>query len=250
MIRGVFLFFFMLMNSLMFAQIGVEVEVPTEMVDVNGTMRIRNTDYLNDESLKPLFINNEGVLGIKVFKEVQSQVFSAQGLNNAPPLGGSVEFNSRKRIHVPINVNDVIVNNLGLSHVGDALKINTPGFYNYKTSVNIRSKVNTEKDGVWVFTGLETSSDNGQNWETRSLSLHKIKKINQSSTGSSYNGEIRNLVIPSIVYEHKKGDLVRIFIVRSASGSGSGLPQGDEVTAFELFNDNGLKTYNLIISKM
>ncbi|MDR2222904.1 MAG: hypothetical protein LBE34_09200 [Flavobacteriaceae bacterium] len=247
--RKLLLFVFILLGNFIYAQMGIGIDVPTEMLDVNGTIRMRGVNYLKDENIKQLYFNEKGVLGPHKV-DTPAQIYAGVGNDKFAPATAVNDFNTGKRVVVPIKLNDAIVNNLGFTESGDYLKIAKDGFYSYNVSLNLLSKLVNPSDPIQVYALLHYSSDNGATWKKLSIILFRIGKIT-SSTGSDYVGEVNNLIIPNAIVEHKANDLVRLSFIRAvASGSNPPVYLGSEVTRFELTNELGLKGYNLIVNKL
>lgn len=83
--RNLMLFIALFYCTLLFSQIGINVKLPTEMLDVNGTMRIRKISELKDDSVFDLMVfDNEGVMrsvaktGIEIKREEVSVTLNAK----------------------------------------------------------------------------------------------------------------------------------------------------------------------------
>lgn len=230
------------------AQIGIGVELPREMLDVNGPMRIRNTNYLKDVNAKPLYRNSDGVLGIRNIKGAQQLVFAAEGVDSKLSSNSVIMFNSGKRIILPIKESDIVMNTMEMTKSNNYLKIKDDGQYLYNASINLNTVVaDLAKDYAVVNVEMECSSNNGLDWKLVTSNSYTLLR------GTFYNkyyvSRIITLLIPPFIYEHKAGDLLRMSVIRSRDESTQVL-QGSVVSFFDVSTEGGLRAYNIIINKL
>lgn len=237
-----------LCGQIMLSQTGIGVEVPTEMLDVNGSMRIRNTDYLEDVNAKPLYGNSEGLLGVRNILGAHEVVFAAEGLDTVLPVGSVVTFNSGGRIEIPMKESDIVMNSLKVTRSGDYFRIEYAGQYTYNLSINLNTNVvDIYKDHVAVSIELESSSNNGVDWKL--ISSNSFALMRDTYLKRLFVSGIKTLVLPPFIYEHQKGELIRMSVIRSKDETTQQL-KGNTVTLFDLSTEGGLRAYNIVINKL
>lgn len=230
------------------AQIGIGIKLPTEMLDVNGTMRIRDTDYLKDVNAKPLYRNSEGILGLRNIEGAQQLVFTAESLDGKLQQSSTATFNSGGRIELPIKESDIVMNTLMLKTSQNYFRINSTGQYLYNASVNLNTEVaDFSKDYVAVNIEMERSSNNGVDWQLISSSSFTLLRITYNNR--YFVSGITTLLIPPFVCQHEEGDLVRMSVIRTKDESTQVL-QGSTASAFDLSTEGGLRAYNIIVNKL
>ncbi|EPH13557.1 hypothetical protein HMPREF9713_00504 [Myroides odoratimimus CCUG 12700] len=225
-------------------KIGIGTDLPTEMLDVNGKVRIRSIEELSGTSIRPLYINSDGIIGRKVEEAPLTQIFSASSKVEYRPIDGVNQFNSGNNVLAPLNINDATVNNLDISSGGNhILKVEHDGFYFYNAFINLVCTVEKPNQTVYLFAKIEYSRNNGTSWNI-------ITATRLVTALTVIGGQMVIITLPPTTIKHLKGDLIRLSISRSRSVVINNPVMGDPLTNIYFSYTNSVTAYTLIINKI
>ncbi|MDR2222903.1 MAG: hypothetical protein LBE34_09195 [Flavobacteriaceae bacterium] len=226
-------------------KIGIGIDIPTETLDVNGRIRLRDVKE-KDNDIRPLFINQDGVIGKRDEAVLVTQVFSV--LKGATYISGLFlnDYNAGRDMIVPLSEKYIVNNNLGVTQPTGTnnFKIIEEGFYEYSSFLHfyIGTPNSATPLTLDVMIQIEVSHDNGNTWEIITALRYLKPLVNYSS---------RNMVanLPNAITKHKQGDLIRMRILRIRNSSNN-LLGAPTLTEFSLAGTGNIPYYALIINKL
>lgn len=243
---GVLLTFFFSIPIIYSQKMGVGLDVPTEMLDVQGKIRLRDVKESKAEGLRSLYIRQDGLIGKKEDAVLMTQVYTNVSRQSLPVNTLGSEYNSGKDIIIPIDFAKTENNNLGITQPENTynLRIATEGYYEYNAFLNLYMQPisSTTNPFFDIIAKIEVSQDNGTSWNVVS-GIHFSKML--------VAGVFRNAVIilPSGIVKHNAGDLVRMKLARVKDNNGN-LTGFSTMESFTLGATNKISPYTIIILKL
>lgn len=227
----------LLFNSV-FSQIGINTETPTEILDIDGKVRIRNTEELTSSTIFALFVDENGVVG-------RTNINPSSPLTtfvNATSTSNVVsDFNAGNIIELPINAASIGLNTLNASVANNRIRIPEEGTYQLSASLNIALATGTLGNSVFLAFNVQLSKDNGSTW----TAISGARPIFTMANAGRIN---YNSVLPTGIIDLDEGDLIRLVIYRTR---GSGNLQGSNITIGDVLSapEHGTKSFTLSLSK-
>lgn len=226
--------------SVVYGQVGINTANPTEALDVNGKVKIRNLQTLASSAVYPLHADENGVIG-KANLSPQSQIaFYTSSDEFSFPKSS---YNSGEEQIVPIQSSHASINTLGtMPSAGGNIIINQTGTYMLSGSITPQLTINNDGNGfIYMAVNIEVSSNGGGVWSSVSGGRPIFTRVDA--------GVMRNYVftIPSVTVQLAAGDRLRIKFYRTKA---SNTLQGSTVNAISLGAGFGAPTYTLAITKL
>ncbi|WP_261511783.1 hypothetical protein [Chryseobacterium paludis] len=223
-------------------KIGAGITAPTQKLDVDGKVRIRNTEFLT-ETHSPLYVDENGVLGKSNVIESQIAFFTSKNTFNYP----AVSYNNGDEQTVPVTLNDSSLNNIGVTVPANGLvKISKGGVYMISASVTPQLNFVNDGDGyAYMAINIDISTNGGTVWQSVSGGRPIFPRLAV--------GAVRNysFTIPTIIRTLNTDDLLRIKFYRTMqSGGGSTALQGSSLNTISFGSSYGAPTYTLSITKL
>lgn len=213
---------------------------PTEKLDVNGKLRIRDTEILKSGNVSPIFIDENGVVGKSIVSSGSSPVVFCQSDTEFDFQAKG--FNTGSVIVIPITEENVQLNTLNTQVSNNIITIPDDGFYQITGSLNLFMSTNKMNDQIYVAFNVQVSKDKGKSW--KSVSGYRPIFIT-AGAGTFYYG----LNLPVVLQQLAKSDLIRMVIYRTRA-SDNVLQGGNLVTGkIQSQRDHGTKAYSLSILK-
>lgn len=238
--KKIYIIIFLLFHfNNIWAQIGVNVEVPTEAIDIDGKVRIRNTDPLTANEIIPLYIDESGVIGTTNFDPVTPQTtFVNSGVNR----NVVADFNAGNTIQLALTNGNVSLNTLNATIANNTIQINSPGTYQLSGSLNALLATGAINNRVFFVFQIERSTNNGSTW----VPISGIKSIFiMAISGTLYY----ITVLPIELIDLNQNDLLRMVAMRGRNSSG--VLEGANLTSGNIrsYNQHGTRAYTLSLSK-
>lgn len=222
-----------------FSQVGVNTATPTEDLDVNGKVRIRNTEVLTSNSVSVINVDENGVVGISY---VGSNSPLTTFVNGTSATNVLTDFNAGNIIVLPISATSIGLNSLNATLENNRLRIPESGTYQLSASLNIFLSTGVIRSTVFLAFNVQLSKDNGGTWEA-------ISGARPIFTMSGRGNFYYNSTLPTGLVNLVEGDLLRLVIYRTR-GMDNTL-QGANLTTGSVQNasQHGTKAYTLSLSK-
>ncbi|PTT32008.1 hypothetical protein DBR28_15440 [Chryseobacterium sp. HMWF028] len=226
--------------SIAYGQVGINTKSPTEALDVNGKVKIRNLETLTGSNVYPLHADENGVVG-KANLSPQSQIAFYTSSDEFPFTASS--YNSGAEQIVPIQSSHASLNTLGTVLSGPGrVTVSQTGTYMLSGSVTPQLTINNDGNGfIYMAVNIEVSSNAGGLWTSVSGGRPIFTRVD--------SGTMRNYIftIPSVTVELEAGDILRIKLYRTKA---SNTLQGSTVSAISIGSGFGAPTYTLAITKL
>ncbi|MDR2222902.1 MAG: hypothetical protein LBE34_09190 [Flavobacteriaceae bacterium] len=242
----------LLLNVIGYAQnIGVDVTLPTEKLDIGGKVRMRNVNELEGNSFRKAYAtDSDGSITYKTEKSIDVQMYSARLETTTLIKDGVTAYNKVNDVLMPLNIQDTKINNLGIEQGGvNMLKIKYDGYYMYSGYFNLYLSTNNNESesssvmGPYFSLKIEVSSDNGKTWRFVTGADHGQLILNPAGDGVLMR-------LPSIVVSNKAGDLIRAVMKRTIDNSTPPQPFGAYLTKdLSLSTFSELSPYMILITK-
>lgn len=228
-----------ILATAVYSQVGINTDTPTETLDVNGRVRIRELADLDSDKLLPVYMDENGLLGRSTTNpsSPQTTFISSRSTTNV-----SDNFNSGNIIQLPITETNIGLNTLNTILENNSIKINSAGTYQLTAALNILLSTGSIDSRVYLAFNIQRSADNGESW--RSVSGARPIFI-MAATGTFFY----NSVLPVVLVDLNENDLLRLVIYRTRANNGA--LQGSELTTaiVSQSNQHGTRAYSLSISK-
>ncbi|WP_080779025.1 hypothetical protein [Chryseobacterium phocaeense] len=223
-------------------RIGAGMIDPTQKLDVDGKVRIRNTEFLTGTHV-PLYVDENGVVGRSNALESEIAFFTS----NAPVNYGIAGANNGDEQIVPVNASDSSLNNIAVSvpSVGQ-VRIGVGGVYMISASVSPRLNFADDGDGyAYIAFNIDVSADGGTTWQSVSGGRPVFPRLGAGLTRAySYT-------VPTIIRTLNVNDLIRLKFYRTKQGSGTtAVLQGSSFNSVALGSSYGAPTYTLSITRL
>lgn len=231
-------FVLLLFNSV-FSQIGINTETPTEILDIDGKVRIRNTEELTSSTVFALFVDENGVVG-------RTNINPSSPLTTFISASSSTDviadFNAGNIIELPINAASVGLNTLNAAVANNRIRIPEEGTYQLSASLNIALATGTLGNSVLLAFNVQLSKNNGSTW----TAISGARPIFTMANAGRIN---YNSVLPTGIIDLDVGDLVRLVVYRTRAGNGN--LQGTNITIGDISSapEHGTKSFTLSLSK-
>jgi hypothetical protein len=232
--------YLLLLSSNVLAQIGIEVETATEMLDVNGRVRIRDTNPLTSINQFPIYEDSNGVIGIANLNPNGPKIAFVSSTSNISIIS---DFNAGNIIQLPITNNRITINTLDAPVINNSIRISEKGFYQMTGSLNTILSTGSIDSRVFLGCTIQKSSDGGSTWEI----ISGIRPVYIMAAAANIN---YNTVLPTIIVELNENDLIRLVVNRTRNSSG--VLEGANLTAGSVNQniDHGTKSYCLSLTKV
>lgn len=235
---------FFLSVPLMYSQnVGIgEVYTPTEKLDVNGKIKVREVRIIDDKTLAPLYFDSNGVLGRRDEAALITPLFTNRE-TKFDPAGYSMSdaYGNDQVMICPLLATNTVNNTLGITQPSPyVFKIKSEGYYQYSASIQLHIRGVATNNVFELLGKVEKSKDNGATWQI--ITATRIQGI---------GGDFRNIqgVFPTGVTHHNANDLIRLTFSRVRDSSGKLIgPPGPRYVL--LSNDGAMDGYNLLILKL
>ena len=228
-----------------FGNTGFGTVGPSEKVDVNGKLRVRDTSILADTNAKPLFVNSNGVVGT-LNESGPKTLFMDASAATTNVTNNASSFNAGEEIRINLAASNVRLNTLRSTVNQNEIVLAESGFYLLSASLTTYLSAQAGNNIFQVF-NVEKSSDNGATWSSIS-GLREIHNIPPMFNGSPLRFYI---VTPSVVVQLQANDRIRLITFRPVV-QGNGTLLGDPVTSFSISGiaQQGTRGYTLGITKL
>lgn len=221
------------------AEVGIGTSEPTQKLDVNGKLRVRDTEYLPTSSpTYPLYVDEDGVVGKSVIVPTTKIGYFERSIGQTL---SHTSFNNSVEITIPISLSHATINTIGFTGSGNHIIIPEDGFYSVSASANLELTTGNVGNKVYIAFQVQRSSNNGSTWTT----LTGARPIfEMHSTAWLYYP----YTLPTIIAELNQGDRIRFIFYRTKSSSGAG--QGALLTHLGISSGQGTKGYTLTLNKL
>lgn len=229
----------LVLSNVVFSQVGINTENPTETFDVNGTLRIRSTELLSSNRVSSLYVDENGVVG-KSFISPGSPLTTFISATASTDI--ATAFNAGNVIELPITATTIDLNTLNVNLANNRIRIPEGGTYQLSASLNISLGTGNLNDNVFLAFNIQVSKDNGGTWEA----ISGNRPIFNMLTAGAF---AYNTMLPTGLANLDEGDLLRLVIFRSRAGNtlqGSRL----EVGLVRSVPKHGTKSFTLSLTKL
>jgi len=230
-------------------RLGIGTSAPTAKVDINGNLKIRDTEFLSASNVSPLFVDANGLIGKSTAPSDTKVAFYSSRFTILNANAGSALLNSINNGDlqvVPILSQHQIINTLaGTTVTNNVLNIKEEGYYQIGGGINF-SLTLAKDQRFFVAINIQKSTDNGSTW----TSISGIRPIIISAATTATPVLINYpQVISSVIEKLTPNDLLRMVYYRTKA---SEILQGDSATALGIssISDYGILSYTFSISKL
>ncbi len=229
------------------AQVGINTNNPTNSLDINGDIRIRKADKLSGNSIQPLYINSEGIVGlIPESTQVTSRIFSAIASNTNIVENNNTQlnnFNEGRDNYINLEQSFIKENTLSISSSGGFYKFNESGTFLLNLYINFKITVEESTADAYMLAIVETRKQGESVWNT--IVANRLVLRNEGYVRVS-----RPMVFPSKIVKVEKGSELRLVFRRTRTETGS--LQGSKLSYLKVGSEPsyGLEGVSLMISKL
>lgn len=234
---------FLFVPCTFFSQVGINTPSPTETLDVNGTLKVRNTTKQPTGRLNPLLVDDDGLV---VKGNADPTQLTTPFLYNNNSSTGIVYENSAQRDTynagginwVTISKNEVF-GNIKTTGSGELI-IEEPGIYEITTSLKYALRAQDgSQNRIYTTFILQVSDEQDSTW--RNL-VTRNSDVYPTTAGSAFS-----IDLPSTFVELKNKSKFRI-IFRRARYYNSTSFVGNKVAGFRMNEGSG--TVSLILKRI
>ncbi|MDK7374319.1 hypothetical protein QP519_01995 [Weeksella virosa] len=218
-------------------QLGIGTTLPSESLDVNGGVRIRVLDSIPDPKAIPIYIDENGLVGMADFTKVATFIVSDKNYVVEPG-----PFNSGTPYILPINSDDLKKNTLKVTTSSNNAIIPEDGVYLISSSVAARLLFNpadTQKYGYIAFS-IDIKRNGESTWTTVSGGRKTFFRVT--------NPLEDNYTIPTAIVRLDSGSSVRVKMFRTKDSSGN--LQGASILTSYIGGVNRHRGFTLNIKKL
>ncbi|WP_333663341.1 hypothetical protein [Chishuiella changwenlii] len=222
-----------------YSQVGINTNDPTESLDVNGKMRIRDTPTLSSASANSLYVDENGVIGKSDLTPTPPQITFVSSIETTNVVNN---FNAGNTIQLPVTSANLSLNSLNSTILNNSIRIPSAGIYQLTGALNISLSTGAINNRVYLAFNIQRSINNGSTWT--SVSGARPVFIMADNTEISYNS-----VLPQSTVELNENDLLRLVIYRTRLPNGT--LQGSNLTVGNITQniDHGSRSFVLSLSK-
>nr|WP_297308377.1 hypothetical protein [uncultured Flavobacterium sp.] len=220
-------------------RVGIGVSSPTQVLDVNGKARIRDTSLLTDNEVFPLFVNSQGVVGKAEIQPTTHVAFYATG--NTTGVLSHNNFNNGTKIIIPISSANEQLNTIGATVTDNSIKVSDTGPHLISGSLNVSLRSVEDNSTIYMGINIEHSSDNGSSWNS-------ISGGRPIFTGINTGGVNQSFTLPAVIVNLNSDDLIRFTIFRSTLTNGT--LQGGQLSYISISKAYGAPGFTLSLTKL
>lgn len=191
-------------------KVGIGTIAPTNTLDVNGKLRVRNTDIIPANQAEILYVNADGVIGKSDVNGYSPKTYFSESRN---PIDVTSDFNSANLIVLPIETGNITLNTLNMSPTNGVLTVSETGIYQISGSLNMAIRTNsgtgeaaTQK--IFLAINIQKSTDGGSNW----ASISGIRPIILQDKGINLNNTFS---LPTTLVNLSANNKLRMVIYRT-----------------------------------
>lgn len=237
--KALFVIKFLLLYSIVYPQVGINTQEPTESLDVNGKVRIRDISNLESTNVASLYVDGTGVVGRSSTNPSSPRTTF---VSSSQPTNIVTDFNAGNTIQLPITATHLGLNTLNATLVNNNIRIPSTGTYQLSGSLNILLATGAIDQRVYLAFNIQRSTDGGTTW-TAVSGARPI--FIMAAAGSFYY----ITVLPVALVNLNVNDLIRLVIYRTRGNNG--VLQGSNITTgnVDAYAQHGTRAYSLSISK-
>ncbi|MGU3374686.1 hypothetical protein [Chryseobacterium sp. M5A1_1a] len=237
------LYLFIFVPIAAFSQVGINTPTPTETLDVNGTLKVRNTDKAPNGKLSPIFVDDDGL--VTKGNTDPSKLTTPFLYNDNVTTGIIYENIAQWGTYNTGGINWVTVTkNMIFGNIATAtdnvLIIEEPGIYEIATSLKYALRAQSAaQNRIYSTFYLQVSDELDPTW--RDISWRSTD-VYPTTAGSAFSVDL-----PTTFIELKKKSRFRIVFKRTTYDS-STLFIGNEISGVRM--NEGKGTVSLIFKRI
>ncbi|MGU3377048.1 hypothetical protein [Chryseobacterium sp. M5A1_1a] len=236
-------YLFIFVPVTIFSQVGINTPTPTETLDVNGTLKVRNTTKQPNGKLIPIFVDDDGL--VTRGNTDPTQLTTPFLYNNNSTTGIIYENTAQSSTYNAGGVNWVTISkNMIFGNIktgnDNVLSIEEPGVYEVTTSLRYALRAqNATQNRIYTNFYLQVSDEEDPTW--RDISF-RTTDVYPTTAGSAFS-----IDLPTTFIELKNKSKFRIIFKRGRY-SNSTTFVGNEVAGFRMNEGEG--TVSLIFKRI